>query len=175
MFNLEKAIKQWKRKLASNDFKVGVVWSGNPKHGDDHRRSCPLERFSALAQIEGAQLYSLQKGAAAEELARLNAGGIVEDISGAFEDLSDTAGAVANLDLIISVDTVVGHLAGAMGRAVWVLLPEAPDWRWMLDREDSLWYPTMRLFRQERRGDWDGVFARVRGELERLIGNGPGL
>src|SRR5204863_2880742 len=96
--------------------------------------------------------------------------GVVADLSDQLGDFSDTAAVIANLDLVIAVDTAVVHLAGALGRPVWAMLPFAPDWRWMLDREDSPWYPSLRLFRQARPGDWDSVLVRVRSALATLAG-----
>jgi ADP-heptose:LPS heptosyltransferase len=92
---------------------------------------------------------------------------VLTDWTSELGDFADTAALVENLDLLITADTAVAHLAGAMGKRVWVLVPKAPDWRWMLEREDSPWYPTMRLFRQKSAGDWDEVFERVREELEK--------
>ena len=114
------------------------------------------------------RLYGLQKGEGAAQVQGLKKG-VVTNLGEEFVDFTDTAGVIENLDLVISVDTSVAHLAGAMGKPVWLLLPFAPDWRWLLDREDSPWYPTMRLFRQRRRGEWDDVFKRVADELRRLV------
>ena len=111
----------------------------------------------------------MQKGEAAEQIEGLSEGMVVTNLGEEFEDFTDTAGVIENLDLVISVDTAVVHLAGAMGKPVWTLLPFAPDWRWLLDREDSPWYPTMRLFRQQKRGDWDSVFTRVRDALSTMV------
>lgn len=160
---------QWWRDRLGGGFKAGIVWAGSPKHGKDAARSCGVEWFLPLAGIGGVRLYSLQKGAGSEQAERC--GGVIEDAAGELGDFGDTAAVVANMDVVICVDTAVAHLAGAMGKRVWVVLPYAPDWRWMLGRDDSVWYPTMRLFRQERRGDWEGVFARVKGELEVMAVN----
>jgi ADP-heptose:LPS heptosyltransferase len=121
-----------------------------------------------VTEIPGIQFYSLQKGEVAPSEEKLLQKMNWIDLGNEFEDFSDTAGAIANLDLIISVDTSVVHLAGAMGRNVWALLPFAPDWRWMLHRDDSPWYPTMRLFRQAQRGNWDSVMNHVAAELDLL-------
>ncbi len=138
--------------------RVGIVWRGSPGHRNDHRRSCPLDHFLALAELPDVALFSLQKerpGAAPLD------GAAIADLAPLLDDFADTAAALARLDLVVTVDTAVAHLAGALARPVWLLLPFAPDWRWMLARDDSPWYPTMRLFRQRRPGDWAGVFERV--------------
>jgi tetratricopeptide (TPR) repeat protein len=158
----------WRNKLMQSGFKVGLVWRGNPSHCNDHRRSLSLDCLSAVTEIPGIQFYSLQKGEVAPSEEKLLQKMNWIDLGNEFEDFSDTAGAIANLDLIISVDTSVVHLAGAMGRNVWALLPFAPDWRWMLHRDDSPWYPTMRLFRQAQRGNWDSVINHVAAELDLL-------
>ena len=139
--------------------KVGLVWAGSPTHLNDRQRSIPLRLFQDLLDVP-IQLYSLQKGDAAQQLNRLDNASII-DLSDRLQDFADTAAAIAQLDLVITVDTAVAHLAGALGKPVWVLLPFAPDWRWMLDRADSPWYPTMRLFRQSAAGDWHGVIGEV--------------
>jgi hypothetical protein len=136
---------------------VGVVWAGNPAHENDRNRSCPARCFAALGAPERA-LVSLQKGAGADDIAAIPG---ALDLGPRLEDFAATAAAIARLDLVIAVDTATAHLAGALGRPVWLLLPHAPEWRWQLRRDDSPWYPTMRLFRQERPGDWPGVFERV--------------
>jgi hypothetical protein len=161
-------VELWRDRFAETAFKVGIAWAGNPTYGNDQRRSCALEHFGELAKIEGVKLYGLQKGAGSEQ-AKGSAGAvIVENLGEEFEDFTDTAGAIENLDLIISVDTAVLHLAGAMGKPVWALLPFAPDWRWILNRQDSPWYPTMRLFRQTKQDQWDDVFQCVAEQLQIL-------
>lgn len=122
-----------------------------------------------LRAIDGVKLYSLQKGPAGEQLNISSLAAKVGDLGGHFEDFADTAAAVANLELIISVGTAVLHLAGAMAKPVWALIPFAPDWRWMLERSDSPWYPTAVLFRQKRFGDWENVFRNVYEQLKQLI------
>ncbi|HEY9872665.1 MAG TPA: hypothetical protein V6D12_04485, partial [Candidatus Obscuribacterales bacterium] len=149
--------------------KVGIVWASKPNHPTTGRRSCPLSFFLNLQSIPGVALYSLQKDPVASDLAQLQQTGLVQDLSDQLHDFSDTASAVSQLDLVISVDTAVVHLAGALGQKVWLLLSFIPDWRWMLGHEDSLWYPTMRLFRQESPGDWAGVFVRVARALEDVL------
>jgi ADP-heptose:LPS heptosyltransferase len=120
--------------------------------------------------VKGVTFYSLQKGEAAAQARTPPPGIALVDLTKEIKNFADTAALIANLDLVISVDTAAAHLAGAMARPVWTLLPFLPDWRWMLDREDSPWYPTMRLFRQARRGDWAGVVERVAGELRAWSG-----
>jgi hypothetical protein len=142
-------------------FKIGLAWAGRPTHLNDRNRSVPLSLFSPLARLERVELYSLQKGEAAEQVKNSPGGIRLFDFTGELHDFSDTAALIENLDLVISVDTAVAHLAGAMGKPVWILLHFAPDWRWMLNRDDSPWYPTMRLFRQPSHGDWISVIDRV--------------
>ncbi|WP_199249878.1 glycosyltransferase [[Phormidium] sp. ETS-05] len=148
------------------NLRIGIVWAGNPQHEKDAERSTSLKHFLSLGKIPGVALYSLQKGAPAEQLTPEMP---VEDLGKNLFDFADTAAAIAQLDLIISVDTAVAHLAGAMGKPVWLLLPFTPDWRWLLQREDSPWYPTMRLFRQPKPGDWQAVFQRVKEQLYGII------
>jgi tetratricopeptide (TPR) repeat protein len=162
-------VKYWRDRMADTSFKVGIVWAGSPGHGNDHNRSCRLELFAPLAAIEGVKLYGLQKGEAVEQVGRLSQAVAIDNLSKDLHDLSDTAAAVENLDLVISVDTAPAHLAGAMGKPAWILLPFAPDFRWMLGRTDSPWYPTMRLFRQEEWGDWTRVFQDVSEQLRTLV------
>jgi len=151
--------------LASVSFpKVGVVWSGNPSHPNDRNRSLPLAALRPVLAATLPQWVSLQKELRPGERETLGAIGAV-DLSGRLEDFDDTAGVLAGLDLVLTVDTAVAHLAGAMGIPTWILLPYAPDWRWLLEREDSPWYPTARLFRQTEPGSWDGVLVRLTAEL----------
>lgn len=148
----------------NGQFKIGIVWAGRPTHPNDRNRSCELALFGALSAQPNVALFSLQKG---ERCADLAAGVVVAtDLGGMINDFSDTAAAIARLDLVISVDTSVAHLAGALGKPTWVLLPSVPDWRWMLTREDTPWYPHTRLFRQHQAGDWPAVFERVATALE---------
>ncbi|MEG4114041.1 MULTISPECIES: tetratricopeptide repeat protein [unclassified Microcoleus] len=146
--------------LPDRTLKVGIVWAGNPKHRKNKQRSCSLSQFLPLFEVSGVSFYSLQKDVSEADRALLNQTPIV-DLSPHFGDLADTAAAIAKLDLVISVDTAVAHLAGALGKPVWILLAFSPDWRWLLEREDSPWYPSARLFRQHQRGDWEDVFDRV--------------
>lgn len=169
----------WRQRLASDaNFKVGLVWAGKIgdwKSGYNLRRSIKIEELAPLAEIKGATYYSLQKGDPAADVARAPAGMNIVDLSHELTDFADTAAALANLDLLISVDTSIVHLAGAMARPVWTLVAFSPDWRWMLDRDDTPWYPTMRLFRQPQRYDWKSVVDRVADELRSLLVSRPGV
>ncbi|QCG93025.1 tetratricopeptide repeat protein (plasmid) [Azospirillum sp. TSA2s] len=162
---------RWAERLGRlTGLRVGLVWAGSPGHGNDKNRSVRLDAFAPLAALPGVTLVSIQKGPS-EGLAADPPGGMpLVNLSPDIADFADTAAIAANLDLVICVDTSVAHLCGALGRPTWVLLPFAPDWRWMLEREDSPWYPTMRLFRQERPGDWSGVLARVAEALRARTG-----
>jgi ADP-heptose:LPS heptosyltransferase len=128
-------------------------------HGNDANRSLSLAMLSPLFQTDDVWV-SLQKEVREADRAALEASGIL-DVSAELGDFADTAALISSLDLVISVDTSVAHLAGALGKPTWVMVPFAPDFRWLLDREDTPWYPKMRLFRQSRAGDWDGVIARI--------------
>jgi tetratricopeptide (TPR) repeat protein len=167
-------VERWRTRLSGLDgFKIGIVWQGNPKNTRDRLRCVPLRCFAPLARIPGVRLLSLQKGAGAEQLAEVRDLFAVTDFAGELDEQSgpfmDTAALMKNLDLVIASDTAAAHLAGALGVPVWVALPFVPDWRWLLDRADSPWYPTMRLFRQERPGDWQGVFPRMESALRERI------
>jgi len=163
--------------LAGDDrFRVGINWQGNPKYHGDQFRSIPLAEFAPLAEIEGVRLLSLQQGFGIEQLAKTEfavEAGAVEDWGSKLDvdgrAFCDTAAVIANLDLVITSDTAVAHVAGALGALVWLALPFTPDWRWLLDRPDSPWYPTMRLFRQPSAGDWNSVFAEIAAELAAVV------
>lgn len=157
-------VKKWAHEIRDHSkLKVGLVWAGNPSHTNDENRSCSLSVFEPLLKVKDADFYSLQKGKAAEQV-DCNPWGII-DIAGKINSLEDTAAVISNLDIVISVDTSVAHLAGALGKPVMVLLPKLPDWRWQLNRTDSPWYPTMKLFRQENLKDWEPVIAGIKEEL----------
>jgi tetratricopeptide (TPR) repeat protein len=161
---------RWRERLASlHGLKVGLAWAGRASHPHDLRRSMSLEKLAPLAQVPGVTLISLQKGVASSQAQTARTAGVnLIDWTDELKDFSDTAALIANLDLIITVDTAVAHLGGAMGKPVWVLLPIVPDWRWMLHREDSPWYPTLRLFRQAKYEDWSAPVTRVTEELGKL-------
>ena len=151
---------------ASAAFKVGIAWQGNPKNKDDSNRSLPLNQFETLARLTEVSLLSLQVGPGSEQVAA--APFPIVDLGQRFDphSLEDLAAVLMNLDLVVTVDSVVAHVAGALGVPVWVLLRFSADWRWLLERADSPWYPTMRLFRQQRAGDWPHVLERVKEELQ---------
>ncbi|AWU98041.1 tetratricopeptide repeat protein [Azospirillum ramasamyi] len=163
---------RWGERLKEvGGLKVGIVWAGSPTHGNDRNRSIGLAPFARLAGIPGVSLVSIQKGPTEAQAATPPGGFPLLNLSPDIRDFADTAAIMAGLDLVVCVDTSVAHLAGALGIPVWVLVPFAPDWRWMLDREDSPWYPTMRLFRQDRPGSWDGAMDRLERALrERAAG-----
>ncbi|MGE4220065.1 MAG: tetratricopeptide repeat protein [Alphaproteobacteria bacterium] len=155
---------------AAAGLRVGLVWAGNPRHLNERNRSIGLEPLAPLAAVPGCTLFGLQVGERAADLARFDwarAGWArsVTDLSPGLADWRDTAAVLAELDILVTVDTAIAHLAGAMGRPVWLLLPHVPDFRWLLDRTDSPWYPTMRLFRQRRRGAWDEPVAEAAAAL----------
>jgi tetratricopeptide (TPR) repeat protein len=165
-------VAQWRQRLSDYPgFKIGIVWHGNPKHARDRQRSVPLNVFTPLAQVKGVRLFSLQKGPGTEQLqnARLPIVDLDSRLDVATGPFLDTAAVMKNLDLVISVDTAAGHLAGALGVPVWLALTCEPDWRWLLDREDSPWYPTARLFRQKAFGNWEEVFQSMALEVERYL------
>lgn len=155
----------WETGIQGDGLNVGVVWAGNPNHQNDAQRSCPPELFKPLFELEGVRFFSMQKGMDPRQKDNLFQQYPLIDTENRLTDFTDAAGLIHHLDLIISVDTAVVHLAGAMGKPVWVLLPMIPDWRWLMDRTDSPWYPSARLFRQKRRGDWESVIGQVRDNL----------
>jgi ADP-heptose:LPS heptosyltransferase len=158
-------LSKWRDRLVTNGrLRIGICWAGSNIHLNDRNRSIPFERFATLLLVPGVDFVSLQKDVVGAEAAILRAHG-VHQLGQEFSDFADTAAVVSMLDIVITVDTSVAHLAGAMAKAVAVLLPFSPDFRWMLDRTDSPWYPTMRLFRQASIGDWDGPLERLRQEL----------
>ena len=159
----------WKQRLEGATLRIGLVWAGSPHHGFDRWRSIPLAQFAPLTNLEGTTFYSLQTGEAAEQAKQCEAPVRLVDLRDELQDFADTAAIVANLDLVITVDTAVAHLAGALGKPVWILLINAPDWRWFVEREDSPWYPTARLFRQSTHGNWQEVLARLERELRKLL------
>ncbi len=161
------AVAQWKAKVdahAPAAFKVGLVWAGSAKNKHDRKRSITVDQLSKLAVAPGVHFFSLQKG---REVESPPSGMPFTDWTSELNDFEDTAALIANLDLVIAVDTAVAHLAGAMGKPVWMMIPFVPDWRWLLNRTDSPWYPTMRLFRQKSVGDWAGVIQAVADALQK--------
>ncbi len=164
VFADERIVADWKSKIPAGGktLRVGLAWAGNPKHKNNRIRSCAPGVLTPLGAVEGVSFFSLQKQAdSLPESMR------IVDWTAELTDYAQTAALLSLLDLVICVDTSVAHLAGAMGRPTWVMLPTTPDWRWMLEREDSPWYPTVRLFRQKKAGDWAGVVQRVAAELQK--------
>ncbi len=155
----------WDRHLPEG-LRVGLAWAGNPSHSNDQRRSAPAAALAPIIAAGGRSIVTLQVGPRARDVSKLFG---LTDQSGRLTDWRETAAAISGLDVVITVDTAVAHLAGALGIPAWVMLPYAPDWRWMLDREDSPWYAGMRLFRQERPGDWTGVAERVATALASVV------
>ena len=153
------------------NLRVGVVWAGNRKHPNNDIRSIDLQQFSILFDVSACRFYSLQVGDRRNDIVKYNYSIPIIDLGVNFSDFSDTASAITELDLVISVDTSVAHLAGALGKDVWVLLSWIPDWRWLLEKEDTPWYPTMRLFRQTSNGDWESTFQRVQLALNQYVLN----
>jgi hypothetical protein len=166
-------VDQWRQRLADiKGFRVGVAWQGNPRYPHDQQRSIALEQFAGLAAVSNVRLISLQKHAGTEQLAAVrdrfpivDFGPNVDEAAGPF---MDTAAIMKNLDLVVVPETAIAQLAGALGVPVWVALPMTPDWRWLIDREDSPWYPTMRVFRQRKVADWNEIFERIAAELAPL-------
>jgi tetratricopeptide (TPR) repeat protein len=179
-FNADPQLEEhWRRELEPlKGFKIGIAWQGSLEYRYDRQRSISLVHFARLAARRDIHLISLQKGPGSEQLTSyltglappekskwLDLATKLDEVSGAF---MDTAAVMKSLDLVISSDTAIAHLAGALAVPVWVALPLIPDWRWLLEREDSPWYPTMRLFRQTRSGNWNDVFDRIAAELNRV-------
>ena len=149
--------------------KVGVAWAGSSAHANDANRSLPPEFLKPLLTLPGIRWHSLQAGEAARVLAHPDFAGKIVDLGSRFGDFHDTAEAIRELDLVIAVDTAVAHLAGAMGKTVWLILPYEAEWRWMTTHEGSPWYPTMRLFRQSSPGNWEELLERVARQLRVLF------
>jgi hypothetical protein len=163
------ALNNWERRLGPRDRpRIGLVWSGNPTNPRDHIRSIGFNSFLSLLDIN-TTFVSLQKDVRAADTMVLNERRDLLHFGDELSTFSDTAALISNLDLVISVDTSVAHLAGALGKPVWVLLSFLGDWRWLLDREDSPWYPTARLFRQDATRAWDNVIARVHAALHDFV------
>lgn len=161
------AVEKWNEKLSRvPGFKVGIAWQGNPKHSGDRWRSVKLERFAGLAAVPGVTLVSVQKGHGREQIE--TATFPLFDFGDELTDLDDTAGLLTNLDLLISIDSAVVHLAGAIGTRVWTAISFNNDWRWLRDRTDTPWYRSMTLFRQPKMDDWDSVFAEFERELRKV-------
>ncbi len=168
-------VDKWKDRLSGfAGRKVGLCWQGNPKFPRDKWRSIPLKYFANLLDDPSSTFINLHKGAGEGQIGECGLEDRIVNYSAEVKSLVDTAAIIENLDLVITSDTSVAHLAGAMGKPVWILLQFVPDWRWLREREDSPWYPTMRLFRQRKRGDWEDVLARVKRALDAYPGPFPG-
>jgi hypothetical protein len=160
----------WSARLVPrNRPRIGIAWSGNPTHGNDVNRSIPLRSLLPLLAGIDATFVSLHRDVRPADVVVLAERGDILHFGEELKDYADTAALMSNLDLIVSVDTSVVHLAGALAKPVWILLPFMPDWRWLLDREDTPWYPTARLFRQDATRAWDGVIARLRAALHDFV------
>jgi hypothetical protein len=165
------AMMNWNARLGPRDRpRIGLAWSGNPENNIDHKRSMTLSSLLSLLDIN-ATFVSLQKDVRADDAAVLKARSDLHHFGDELKDFSDAAALISNLDLVISVDTSVVHLAGALAKPVWVMLPFIPDWRWLLDRDDSPWYPTARLFRQDNSRAWDSVIQSVHAALHDFVRN----
>jgi Flp pilus assembly protein TadD len=158
----------WRRRIFSQGLRIGLTWAGSPTHLRNQERSLPVSALMPLMEIPNLKLYGLQKTVLSDTLMTLPEKMMIDNLGPELMDFTDTAAVIANLDLVISVDTAVAHLAGAMGKTVWTLLPYAPDWRWGMKTRRSPWYPSMTLFRQKTPGDWEGVIdcvCRALGDL----------
>ena len=168
-------VERWRTRLPTDGLRVGVAWQGDPRRKADLGRSIPARAFAPLARMEGVTLISLQKNDGVDQLRDLPADMRIvsfDDLDRGPDAFLDTAAIMMNLDLVITSDTSIAHLAGALGRPVWVALKHVPDWRWMLERSDSPWYPSMRLFRQSRPDDWINVVSEMAIELASLASHG---
>ena len=161
--------------ITSDQFKVGLVWAGSPIHGNDKNRSCDLGLWAPLMAVPGVAWYSLQKGLAAEALKQSPFSQTITDLNDSITNFGDTCAAIEQLDLVISVDTSVLHLAGAMGKPTWALLPHAPDWRWLQTRSDSPWYQSVTLFRQTLPTHWGDVMEDMASRLAGLTSSKPAI
>lgn len=162
-------VEKWRAKVGLRKRpRVGLVWSGNPRHSNDRNRSIPMSLLTTLLPTN-VDFFSLQRETGPNDEAMLRAKSDVTHFGVQLQDFADTAALIEEMDLVISVDTSVAHVAGALGKNLWLLLPYAPDWRWMLERSDSPWYPSARLYRQTTAGDWEGVLSRVVNDLRELL------
>jgi len=154
-----KLLQSWKQRLGPNTLHIGLAWAANPQHCEEgvDNRSCGLTALTPLAKLTNTTFYSLQKDSAGLEAKQPPPGMQLFDFSKSISDFADTAALIANLDLIITVDTAVAHLAGALGKPVWVLLPFDHTWRWLAGRSDSPWYPTAKVFHQSYPNDWNSI------------------
>ena len=159
--------ERWRGELGPiAGFKIGIFWQGTSRNP---ARTIPLACFEPLAGLSGVRFFSLQKGPGVEQIQELGGRFSITDLGSRLDHFMDTAAVLVNLDLLITCDTALAHLAGALGVPVWVALPLSPDWRWLLDRSDSPWYPTMRLFRQMEWGNWQAVFEQIENALRQQL------
>jgi hypothetical protein len=167
-------VARWEERLRQDGegLRVGFRWGGSSTFVEEHHRSTAFERWRPVLETRGVRWYSLQTDDRANESSQLSTVAM-RDLSAQLTDFTETAAVIANLDLVITTDTSVAHLAGALGRPVWIAIKHVPDWRWLVEREDSPWYPSARLFRQRRAGDWDEVFHRIAAELDQLAAGRP--
>jgi tetratricopeptide (TPR) repeat protein len=170
-------VAQWRDRLGKDGFRIGIAWQGNPESAAERGRSVPLRHFLPLAQVPGVRLISLQKQHGLEQLGSvptdLRIETITDDLDAGPDAFVDTAALMESLDLVVVSDSAVAHLAGALGRPVWVALKHVPDWRWQLTGDEIACYPTMTLFRQSKSGDWEGVFARIAERLAERLADRP--
>lgn len=169
----QKDVEKWKIKINNeckkNTLRVGISWQGSPTNINDRNRSIELQHFLDILNIENVKFFSLQKNTGQKQIVKNSLSQKIVDWSNDFNQFTDTSALIQNLDLVISVDTSIAHISGSMGKPTWVLLEKIPDFRWMLDRKDSPWYPAIKLFRQQNQGDWQTVISEVKKELENLI------
>jgi hypothetical protein len=163
---------RWRERVGERGFKIGICWQGRPGK-EDRGRSFPLAALAGVARLAGVRLISLHQGDGSAQLSGLPAGMRVETLGEDFDAgpdaFLDTAAVMTLCDLVVTSDTAIAHLAGALGITTWLALMALPDWRWLLDRSDTPWYPTMRLFRQKTRGEWEPVFREIEDEVRRLV------
>jgi hypothetical protein len=174
IFADEEKVAHWRERLDGRaGFRVGIVWQGNPKNKNDRRRSPPLAAFAPVARVGGVRFISIQGKNGLDQLAHPPAGMTIETLGARITDnpdgIAEIAAVMKNLDLVVASDTMTAHLAGALGVPVWVALTHDADWRWLRDRDDSPWYPTMRLFRQPAEGDWGAVFTAIADALAAAV------
>jgi hypothetical protein len=169
----QKDVEKWKIKINNeckkNTLRVGISWQGSPTNINDRNRSIELQHFLDILNIENVKFFSLQKNTGQKQIVKNSLSQKIVDWSNDFNQFTDTSALIQNLDLVISVDTSIAHISGSMGKPTLVLLEKIPDFRWMLDRKDSPWYPAIKLFRQQNQGDWQTVISEVKKELENLI------
>jgi hypothetical protein len=168
---------RWAQRIGAHGFKIGLCWHGSEK-GADQGRTVPLSAFQRIARTPGVRLVSLQKGAGTDQIASFREQDLlIEDLGDDFDagpqSFLDCAAAMRSLDLVLTIDTSIAHLAGALGVRTWIALQHVPDWRWLQARPDSAWYPSVRLFRQKERGQWGPVLDDINAALRALLGAAP--